>query len=223
MKKSMSMKTWMTMGAALWLGGCAAGQLDIQRDELSDARHAIEAARKAGAERCAPKEMARAQSELYYAAHELTENGVHPDETAGHIADARKYADKARVLARKRCAPKPKAKPEIIRLEGVHFRTNSAELTPASTATLDRAVAALKKRPDIRVEVAAHTDSRGSAAYNLKLSERRAKSVMEYLISHGVDASRLTSRGYGESQPVASNATPEGRAMNRRVELRVIR
>jgi len=217
--------TWLMMGAALWLGGCAAGSLNLDRDELADAKAAVDAARKAGAERCAPKEMARAQSELYWAAHELTEGGVHPDETSGHIADARKYAEKARILARRNCAPKPKPKPkpEIIRLEGVHFKTNSAEITPDSAAVLDRAVEALGKRPHLRVEVAAHTDSRGSAAYNQALSERRARSVMNYLIAHGVDASRLRARGYGESQPVASNATPEGRAKNRRVELRVLR
>lgn len=214
--------TWLMMGAALWLGGCATGSLNLDRNELADAKAAVDAARKAGAERCAPKEMARAQSELYWAAHELTEGGVHPDETSGHIADARKYADKARAIARSRCHRKP-AKPEIISLKGVHFKTNSAELTPASTAILDEAVATLKRRSTIRVEVAAHTDSRGSAAYNLALSNRRAKSVRDYLVAHGIDPSRLTVRGYGESKPVASNATPEGRAQNRRVELRVLR
>ncbi len=213
---------WLMMGVALVLGGCATGSLDLERDELADAKAAVDAARKAGAERCAPAAMARAQSELYWAAHELTEGGVHPDETAGHIADARKYAEQARLLAQRNCAPKPKPKPEVIRLEGVHFETNSAELTPASAAILDRVVETLKKHPKIRVEVAAHTDSRGSAAYNQALSERRAKSVMDYLVSHGVDASRLSAHGYGESQPVASNATPEGRAKNRRVELRIL-
>ncbi len=205
------------------LAGCATGSLNVRRDELADARKAIEAARAAGAERCAPKEMARAQAELYYAAHELTERGIHPDETSGHIADARKYADKARRIARKRCAPHKPAKPEIIRLEGVHFRTNSADLTPESARILDHAVAVLRRRATIRVEVAAHTDSRGSAAYNMDLSRRRAKSVRDYLVAHGIDASRLTARGYGESQPVADNNTPEGRAKNRRVELRVLR
>jgi outer membrane protein OmpA-like peptidoglycan-associated protein len=72
------------------------------------------------------------------------------------------------------------------------------------------------------VEVGGHTDSVGSEAYNQGLSERRADAVRDYLMSKGVKASRLTARGYGESRPVASNDTEEGRAENRRVELVVI-
>jgi OOP family OmpA-OmpF porin len=72
----------------------------------------------------------------------------------------------------------------------------------------------------VRVEVAGHTDSRGNDSYNLKLSQRRAESVRDYLISMGIESSRLTARGYGESQPVATNSTEGGRAQNRRVVLR---
>ena len=69
------------------------------------------------------------------------------------------------------------------------------------------------------VEVAGHTDSRTSDAYNQALSQRRAKVVFDYLVAHGIDASRMTWKGYGESQPIATNDTAEGRAQNRRTEL----
>jgi outer membrane protein OmpA-like peptidoglycan-associated protein len=71
----------------------------------------------------------------------------------------------------------------------------------------------------VNIEVAGHTDSRGSDAYNIKLSQRRAEAVRDYLISKGIAADRLSAKGYGESQPVADNATDEGRFKNRRVEL----
>ncbi len=211
------------LAAAASLSACASGSFDIQRDELASARAAIDAAKAAHAERCAPKTLAEAEASLYWAAHELDETGQHPDETASLIQRAEGKAREAKRLARANCAPKPKPKQEIISLSGVHFETNSAELTGDSIAILDRAVATLKKRADIRVEVAAHTDSIGSAAYNQALSERRAKSVMDYLTSHGIAADRLTAKGYGESDPIASNATAAGRAKNRRVELRVLK
>lgn len=112
--------------------------------------------------------------------------------------------------------------PEVISLQGVNFATNSANLTPGSAATLDEAAATLVKRGNVRVEVAGHTDSRGSAARNRVLSQQRAESVMRYLVSKGVDPANLTARGYGPDSPVADNRTESGRAANRRVELRIL-
>lgn len=112
--------------------------------------------------------------------------------------------------------------PEVISLQGVNFATNSANLTPGSAATLDAAAATLAKRGNVRVEVAGHTDSRGSAARNRVLSQQRAESVMRYLVSKGVDPANLTARGYGPDSPVADNKTESGRAANRRVELRIL-
>jgi len=109
-----------------------------------------------------------------------------------------------------------------IRLEGVQFETNSDRLLPEANRVLDQAAAALAKYPDLVVEVAGHTDAQGDAGYNLGLSERRAKTVRDYLIANGANAGSLTARGYGETEPVADNGTAEGRAQNRRVELRVI-
>ncbi len=106
-------------------------------------------------------------------------------------------------------------------LQGVKFETNSAELLPESLPVLDNARATLKRYPELNVEVAGHTDSRGSDAYNLNLSARRAEAVLEYLQAGGV-SNAMTSKGYGERQPIASNNTEEGRLQNRRVVLRAL-
>ena len=110
----------------------------------------------------------------------------------------------------------------VISLEGVHFDFDKATLRPDAIAILDKAVGLLKTQAKVVVEVAGHTDSVGSEEYNQGLSERRAISVKDYLESQGITATRLTARGYGEAQPVASNDTEEGRALNRRVELIVL-
>lgn len=104
-------------------------------------------------------------------------------------------------------------------LEGVNFETDSATLTPDSHATLDRVAESLRDSPDVRVEIAGHTDSSGSESHNLDLSKARAESVRDYLASRGVDSSRLVARGYGQTRPIDDNATEAGRARNRRVEL----
>jgi OOP family OmpA-OmpF porin len=110
----------------------------------------------------------------------------------------------------------------VISLDGVHFAFDKSDLTPQAMSILDSAAALLDKHDRVLVEVAGHTDSIGTEAYNQGLSERRANSVKNYLVSKGVKASRLTAKGYGESQPVASNDTEAGRAENRRVELIVL-
>lgn len=111
-------------------------------------------------------------------------------------------------------------KEQTITLENIQFEFNSAKLTPAATTSLNKVVRALSSQPGASVEVAGHTDSRGNDAYNKRLSDQRANSVRQYLINNGIAASRITARGYGEEQPVASNETDAGRAQNRRVELR---
>jgi len=111
---------------------------------------------------------------------------------------------------------------EEIRLPGVNFESNSDVLLDSATTTLNNAAETLRRNPTITVEVAGHTDSDGAAAYNESLSARRARAVREYLIARGVEANRLTSRGYGESEPIADNSTREGKAQNRRVVLRII-
>lgn len=115
--------------------------------------------------------------------------------------------------------PEPVAAPAKLTLEGVNFDNDSAQLRPESIAILDQAAETLKKWGNVRVEVAGHTDSISTAEYNLALSQRRAEAVRAYLVGKGVEGDRLIARGYGLTQPVADNATPEGRFKNRRVEL----
>lgn len=110
---------------------------------------------------------------------------------------------------------------ETIVLEGVTFATNSATLVGESTVILDEVVATLKRYPEQPVAIAGYTDDRGAASYNQQLSERRATAVMNYLVEKGVQADRIRAQGYGESDPIADNATAEGRAKNRRVELQL--
>eukprot|EP00452_MALV-II_sp_L67-6_P000042 gene41-249_t len=112
--------------------------------------------------------------------------------------------------------------PEVIVLRGVTFETGSATLTANAEIVLNRQAEKMQGQRATLVEVAGHTDSRGTAEYNEKLSQDRAQAVVNYLVAKGVPASRLTARGYGEFEPVASNETEEGRELNRRVELRVI-
>jgi OOP family OmpA-OmpF porin len=105
-------------------------------------------------------------------------------------------------------------------LHGVNFEFDSAKLTASSTASLNDAVKILKRHKDLHVEVAGHTDSVGNDDYNMGLSKRRAQAVADYLIANGVNAANIFVKGYGETDPIASNDTEAGRADNRRVELR---
>ncbi len=105
-------------------------------------------------------------------------------------------------------------------LEGVTFASGSATLTEGAKLILDRMAIALINAPDVNVEVQGHTDNTGSRATNVRISGLRAEAVRTYLIEKGVPAARMTSQGYGPDQPIADNATPSGRAQNRRVELK---
>jgi adhesin transport system outer membrane protein len=111
---------------------------------------------------------------------------------------------------------------EIIDLKGVNFDLDRHELRSDAIPLLEEALKVLQRYPDLTVEVAGHTDFLNSDAYNQKLSERRAKSVMAFFVSKGIASDRLSAKGYGESQPVADNRTKAGQAKNRRVELRVL-
>lgn len=107
-------------------------------------------------------------------------------------------------------------------LQGVTFETGSAQLTSTARAILSRVAESLRANPEVRIEISGHTDATGSLSTNLRLSQERAEAVRDYLVLRGVWADRLEARGRGPESPIASNATPEGRAMNRRVELRII-
>ena len=108
---------------------------------------------------------------------------------------------------------------KVIRLNlGVNFATDSSKISPEFMNQIKNVSDVLVAHPDYKVILEGHTDSTGSNAYNQKLSERRAAAVADALKSFGVDSSRISSVGYGESKPIASNSTKAGRAQNRRVD-----
>lgn len=112
---------------------------------------------------------------------------------------------------------------DTVTLPGIYFQTASATLLEASMAQLERLVEALQRHPNLRLEVGGHTDAVGKDEDNMLLSEARAKAVYDYLVGRGIEAARLTYKGYGETRPVAPNDTPEGRAANRRTTLTPLR
>lgn len=109
-----------------------------------------------------------------------------------------------------------------IRLDNINFEFNSADLLEISFVELNRVVQLLKENPEIHVEIMAHTDDVGSDKYNNVLADKRAKSVVEYLIVNGINGVRLVAKGYGESMPLVANDTEENRAINRRVEMKIL-
>ena len=173
---------------ALTLGACSAHLPSTQISELDEVRTAIQQARDAGAEQCAPEELANAEASSMQAAHELSENSAYDDAQASMLIDdaialsqaaVEKCSKEEKIKPEVKAKPKPvikpkpvpkvkpvvqtEAKPEVIELSGVFFENNSAKLTGASTETLNQAVVVLKKREGIKVEVAAHSDSGGKA------------------------------------------------------------
>lgn len=125
-----------------------------------------------------------------------------------------------RIIERQRLVikPVPMGPPEV--LHGVNFDFDSARLTPNAKTVLRGVADRLLAHSDTEVEIAGHTDSKGSDQYNQALSERRAESVRDFLIDLGIDPGRLQARGYGDTRPVDSNASEEGRERNRRIEMR---
>lgn len=105
---------------------------------------------------------------------------------------------------------------------GVHFDTNKSDVKGTSATTLAKMVDIFKEYPDSNILVEGHTDSAGSDEYNMNLSKQRAESVTNYLTAQGIAASRLTTKWYGEEQPIGDNTTPEGKTKNRRVELAIV-
>ena len=130
---------------------------------------------------------------------------------------------------------KDRFKPEIITVElqpvavgqsmilhNIFFDTDKYSLRKESCVELDKLVLFLQANPKLKIEIGGHTDNEGSDAYNLQLSAARAKAVSDYLTAHGIDAARLTSKGYGETQPIDTNETQDGKANNRRTEFKII-
>lgn len=112
---------------------------------------------------------------------------------------------------------------QVVRLNNVFFDFDKWDLRPESYIELERVVNLLNDNPAIEIEMSAHTDSRGSDEYNFKLSDERARSVMQYILSKGIAPSRIISKGYGETMPVVPNDTDENRQLNRRVEFKILK
>ena len=111
---------------------------------------------------------------------------------------------------------------QTLSLQAVTFESDAAVLTGAATGVLDGIARTLDGQPGIRLEIAGHTDDTASEAYNLKLSQLRAEAVRQYLIARGVDGGRLSTQGYGEAQPLVANDSDANRALNRRVDFKVV-
>ena len=110
----------------------------------------------------------------------------------------------------------------VVVLKNIFFDFDRSDLKPESYEELDRLVDYLLHNK-VNVEIGGHTDDQGSDEYNDRLSQNRAKAVYDYIAQHGIDSSRLSYRGYGKRQPIADNATEEGRAANRRTEFKIVR
>lgn len=117
--------------------------------------------------------------------------------------------------------PEAKQGQQIV-LKNIYFETNKADLNTTASTDLQVLIKYLQDNPLARIEIQGHTDSKGSKALNDRLSKNRALSVLNYLVSKGIDRQRLVANGYGSSRPVDNNATAEGRANNRRVEIKIL-
>jgi outer membrane protein OmpA-like peptidoglycan-associated protein len=151
-------------------------------------------------------------------------NGCPLDRDGDGVPD---YLDKCPdvpgIAANKGC-PEVKASTKKVfakALQGIQFESGKDVIKKSSNAILNDVVTVMKENPSYNLEINGHTDNTGSAATNMDLSQHRAEAVMSYLTNHGVDASRLKAKGYGQTIPVADNATAAGRAKNRRVEFKV--
>jgi outer membrane protein OmpA-like peptidoglycan-associated protein len=212
--------------------------------EFAQTEAAIEKAERSPGAQYAPEKIAKAQElgkkaiAVYW--------GCRTEEAMALLAEARRLARQAEVAkAPPKPAPTPVAAapapvppapaprvptpvavpPEpkiIIILEGTNFGFDSADLTPQAKAALHEQAVILESESTIKVEIAGHADTSGPESYNHGLSERRAKAVKAYFVSKGIAPDRLIPIGYGESHPIATNDTREGRANNRRVELKVL-
>lgn len=197
-------------------------------DELSTAHDRLLGALAKTARNDAPAAAARAQTSFDCWLEQASED-LQPEDIAAckqSFMTAMNTVERAMQPVAQAAPPEPPAPPpapeagtKITSLAGTNFDFDKATLRPEGADKLNQAVEVLREHTSVLVNVEGHTDNVGSDAYNQALSERRAQTVVNYLVGKGIDASRLRPTGYGESRPAESNDTGEGRAHNRRVDL----
>jgi len=153
----------------------------------------------------------------------ITSNGVCVVTSKAATTDCDEQAMATAITAKPKTINLKRSEKNILlqALEGVKFKTNSDVLLPASLPKLDAVAELMKSHPDYKLTIDGYTDNTGASDYNHSLSLKRAEAAKARLIEDGIDASRITTHGYGEERPIATNDTPEGRAKNRRVEFLV--
>ncbi len=216
----------LTLLSFLFLVGCAGMEFAPKRGvwyypkELVSADRAVAHAHKAGKNKRCPVEY-RAAKDLKRMAYD-TYLSCRTKEGIAIAMEARKKADAL-------CPAHPKALPKHIGKVidrftlTINFDFNKSKITEADQTELKKAIEFLKKYPKAKIRLEGYTDSVGTNKYNLGLSRRRAAATKKYLVKEaGIAARRISTVGYGESNPIASNKTPEGRAMNRRVEILIL-
>ena len=237
-------KKWMTLIllilGAMIASGCASTETMIAYNE---AKELFQKATVAGAKKCAPVQYATAEAYLALADHEVGERDYNAADTKLALAVAKEKSLEALKLTpcekpapppapapppppppppKPAPPPPPPPKPAPV-FENIYFNENKTNIDPVAAKALDRDGAMLKENPDIKVEIGGHTDPLGSEKANQKISEERAESVKKYLMDKfNIPGDRMTVKGYGSTKPIADNGTKEGRAKNRRVELKII-
>jgi outer membrane protein OmpA-like peptidoglycan-associated protein len=235
-------RRWMMLFAlilgAMIVSGCAVSKETMMA--YDEAKGLFQKATAAGAKKCAPCQYATAEAALAMAEHGLQKRWY---ESASKYDIAIKVAKEKSLEALKLTPcekpappppppkpapapppppPPPAPKPAPV-FENIYFHENKTNIDPLAAKALDRDGEMLKENPNIKVEIGGHTDSLGSEKANQKISEKRAESVKKYLMDKfNISGDRMVVKGYGSSKPIADNGTKEGRAKNRRVEIRII-
>ena len=165
--------------------------------------------------------LAQTAQQLAATQEQLAKQGQELQDERERRAEAEKRAAEAAANLAKFATVKQETRGMVITLSGnVMFESNKSTLFPGAREKLNDVAEALTQQdPESQIVVEGHADSRGDDQYNMELSQERAESVREYLVSQGIDANRIRAKGYGETRPIADNSSPEGRANNRRVEI----
>jgi outer membrane protein OmpA-like peptidoglycan-associated protein len=158
-------------------------------------------------------------ADLQAAAPAMTVQAEGPLDLQGEIDDSLAAADVAMTNLGEN--PDPRDVARALSIQVINFQVDEAVIPEVNKALLDRAAEIINNVPDMKLMIVGHTDSQASDTYNMELSQERAESVKAYLVSKGVDASKLATKGMGESEPIADNSTEQGRFRNRRIEFMV--